>query len=104
MEHLWSLETVPTWLEVELAACRAWAEEGAIPEGALRTFSKADIDMERIRVIEDTVHHDMIAFVSSVAEKVGPDGRYIHLGLTSSDVIRSLPPRFFWSGRSTAPG
>jgi len=89
MEHLWSLENrFRTWLEVELAACRAWAEEGAIPEGALRNIlEKADIDMERIRVIEDTVHHDMIAFVSSVAEKVGPDGRYIHLGLTSSDVI-----------------
>jgi len=89
MSELWSHENhFRIWLEVELAACRAWMEEGVIPKEAFEHIvERSDIDLERIREIEDSVHHDMIAFVSSLAEKVGPDGRFIHLGLTSSDVI-----------------
>lgn len=89
MESLWSQDNrYRTWLEVELAVCRAWAEHGVIPEDSLRNIlQRADIDLERISELEEAVHHDMIAFVTAVAEKVGPDGRYIHLGLTSSDVI-----------------
>ncbi len=89
MREIWSQENqFRTWLEVELAVCRAWMEEGEIPEGAFRNIvERSCIDLNRIRQIEDSVQHDMIAFVSSVAEKVGPDGRFIHLGLTSSDVI-----------------
>jgi len=89
MESLWSQENrFRTWLEVELAVCEAWMKEGVIPEGSLRNIlERAEIDQERIKEIEATVHHDMIAFVTAVSEKIGPDGRYLHLGLTSSDVI-----------------
>ena len=89
MDVIWSQENrFRTWLEVEIAACRAWMEEGVIPEESfLNILERSEIDVDRILQIEDSVNHDMIAFVSSVAEKVGPDGRYIHLGLTSSDVI-----------------
>ncbi len=89
MSALWSNENrFRTWLEVELAACRAWMEEGVIPREAFENIlERSAIDLQRIHEIEDSVHHDMVAFVSSVAEMVGPDGRFIHLGLTSSDVI-----------------
>ena len=76
------------WLDVELAVCEAWTEEGRIPAEAMAAIrSKAGFDIARIAEIEATTHHDVIAFVSSVAEKVGCEGRYIHLGLTSSDVV-----------------
>lgn len=89
MRSLWSEENkFRTWLEVELAVCRTWTERDVIPRESMADIEeKADFDLERIREIEATVHHDVIAFVSSVAEKVGENGRYIHLGLTSSDVI-----------------
>lgn len=89
MHKLWSEENkFHAWLEVELAVCRTWTERGVIPEDSMADIEeKADFDLDRIREIEATVHHDVIAFVSSVAEKVGDNGRYIHLGLTSSDVI-----------------
>jgi len=89
MDAIWSRENCfRTWLEVELAVCRAWMEEGVIPEESFRTIAERSvIDIDRISEIENSVHHDMIAFVSSLAEKAGPDGRFIHLGLTSSDVI-----------------
>lgn len=89
MSALWSQENLfSTWLEVEIAVCRAWMEEGVIPEQSFRNIlDRSVIDLDRIVQIEESVHHDMIAFVSSVAEKVGKDGRYIHLGMTSSDVI-----------------
>ncbi|HQH79004.1 MAG TPA: adenylosuccinate lyase [Synergistaceae bacterium] len=89
MAALWSEEhRFQTWLEVELAACQAWAEEGRIPFEALEDIRRrASFDVERIREIEETTQHDVIAFVSCVAERTGECGRYIHLGLTSSDVI-----------------
>lgn len=89
MAMIWSEENkFRTWLKVEVAVCRTWTERGVIPEEAMSDIeTKADFDLKRIGEIEATVHHDVIAFVSSVAEKVGPNGRYIHLGLTSSDVI-----------------
>jgi adenylosuccinate lyase len=76
------------WLEVELAACEAWADEGGIPRDALRVIrKKAGFDTKRIEEIEEVVKHDVIAFLTSVAEHVGPESRYIHMGLTSSDVV-----------------
>lgn len=76
------------WLEVELAACEANARLGKIPPESLKTIQeKAKFDIPRINEIERTVNHDVIAFLTSVAEFVGPDSRYIHLGLTSSDVV-----------------
>jgi adenylosuccinate lyase len=75
-------------LRVELAVARAQAARGAIPESALQAIEKrATVDVERIAEIERTTDHDIIAFVSQVAESVGPEGRYLHLGLTSSDVV-----------------
>jgi adenylosuccinate lyase len=75
-------------LRVELAVARAQAARGLIPTVALASMEeRASIDPERIVEIEKTTDHDVIAFVSQVAETIGPDGRYLHLGLTSSDVV-----------------
>jgi len=76
------------WLAVELAVCEAWARLGKIPRAALRTIKdKAGFSVSRIDEIEKVVKHDIIAFLTSVAEKVGPESRFIHLGLTSYDVV-----------------
>jgi adenylosuccinate lyase len=75
-------------LRVELAVARAQAARGQVPPDALAALeAKAIVDPERIAEIEKTTDHDVIAFVSQVAESVGPEGRYLHLGLTSSDVV-----------------
>ena len=77
-----------TWLNVEIAVCEAWAKLGKIPAASLNTIkTRADFEAERIDAIEKVVKHDIIAFLTSVNEKVGPDGRYIHMGLTSYDVV-----------------
>jgi adenylosuccinate lyase len=76
------------WLDVELAVCEAWAKLGKIPPAALRDIkAKAGFSVKRIDAIERVVKHDMIAFLTSVAEKIGPSSRYVHLGLTSYDVV-----------------
>lgn len=76
------------WLDVELAVCEAWAKLGRIPKSSLaRIRKRADFSVERIDAIEKTVKHDVIAFLTSVAENVGPDSRYIHMGLTSYDIV-----------------
>ena len=76
------------WLDVELAVCKAWNEAGKIPDEDYRNIvDKASFSVQRIREIEEVTQHDVIAFVSSVAECIGESGRYVHLGLTSSDVI-----------------
>lgn len=76
------------WLDVELAACRAWYESDMIPEDDFNNIiNKACFSVERIKEIEEVTQHDVIAFVSSVAENIGESGRFVHLGLTSSDVI-----------------
>ncbi len=79
------------WLDVEIAVCRAWAKLGKIPEDALRKIEENtridDETLEKIREYERVYKHDVLAFVSAVSEQVGEEGRYIHLGLTSSDVI-----------------
>ncbi|MEC4685293.1 MAG: adenylosuccinate lyase [Nitrospirota bacterium] len=89
MENIWTLESkYRKWLEVEIAACEAWAEMGDIPQDALKVIKeKAGFDTERIDEIEATVKHDVIAFLTSVSEHVGPEARYIHKGLTSSDIL-----------------
>ena len=75
-------------LRVELAVARAQAARGLIPAAALEALeTRATVDVERIAEIERTTDHDIIAFVSQVAQSVGPEGRYLHLGLTSSDVV-----------------
>lgn len=77
-----------TWLQVEIAVCEAQAELGHIPQAAVDEIkAKADFNLERVLEIEAEVRHDVIAFLTNVNECVGDAGRYIHLGLTSSDVL-----------------
>jgi adenylosuccinate lyase len=89
MAAVWAEEEkLRLWLEVELLALEALAERGEIPrEVPARLRTQARVDVERMRAIEREVGHDVIAFVSSVTEQCGPEGRYMHLGLTSSDVL-----------------
>jgi len=86
---IWSEENMfRTWLRVELEACRVLAEKGWIPKDSMATIEqKANFSVSRIKEIEKATHHDLIAFTTSVAEFVGPDSRYIHWGLTSTDVV-----------------
>lgn len=88
MGHLWSIENEwQTILNVELAACDAMAELGEIPKEAAQNIrAKAKFEVPRILEIESVTHHDIIAFLTNVAEHVGEDSKYIHKGLTSSDV------------------
>ena len=89
MGRIWESENLyAKWLEVEIAACEAMAQEGLIPEEALENIKKkAAFSVGRILEIEEETKHDVIAFLTNVEEHVGPDSRYIHLGLTSSDVL-----------------
>lgn len=87
--EIWSEENkFRTWLRVELEVCKVLAEKGWIPQESLaRILEKADFSLARIEEIEQATHHDLIAFTTSVAEHVGPEARYIHWGLTSTDVV-----------------
>jgi len=89
MASIWSDENrFRTWLAVEMATTEVLAERGIVPSGALAAIRrKARFDTARIDAIEKEVQHDVIAFVSNVAENIGPEGRWIHYGLTSSDVV-----------------
>jgi len=89
MGRIWTPENrYAKWLEVEIAVCEAWSEIGEVPVEAVRKIKKkAAFDVARIDEIEKTVKHDVIAFLTAVAENVGPESRFIHKGLTSSDVV-----------------
>jgi adenylosuccinate lyase len=89
MGNVWTDENrYRKWLEVELAVCDAWHQLGEIPTGSLKEIKeKANFSKDRIEEIESVVKHDVIAFLTSVAEYVGENSRYIHLGLTSYDVV-----------------
>jgi len=89
MARIWSEENrFATWLRVEIAATEVLSERGVVPKEALEAIrAKARFDVARIDAIEREVQHDVIAFVSNVAENVGPEGRWVHWGLTSSDVV-----------------
>jgi adenylosuccinate lyase len=89
MGAIWSDQRrYDTWLDVELAAADAMAEAGIIPKEAARELrAKGSFDARRIEEIEQTTQHDMIAFTTAVAERVGPSARWLHFGLTSSDVL-----------------
>ena len=76
-----------TWLKVEILACEAMAEIGKIPKKALQNIKRASFSIKRIEEIESETKHDVIAFLTAVTERVGPDARYIHMGLTSSDIL-----------------
>lgn len=89
MAAIWSDESkYKNWLRVEIAVCEAWAENGRIPKEAVEEIkARAGFDVEKIDQLEKEVKHDVIAFLTSVAEHVGENSRFIHLGLTSSDVL-----------------
>ncbi len=89
MAEVWKPENVfRKWLEIEMLVCEAWARLGEIPESSLKTIKqRASFDIKRIEEIEREVKHDVIAFLTSVAESVGEDSKYIHMGLTSSDIL-----------------
>src|SRR5690242_309521 len=89
MGRIWSDEhKYETWLLVETAAAEAMADAGIIPREAARDIrQRGAFDVSRIDAIEQTTQHDVIAFTRAVAERVGPSARWLHFGLTSSDVI-----------------
>ncbi len=89
MKNIWELESkFKYYLQVELAVCRAYNKQGKISDTVLNEIlKKADFSVKRIDEIEKEVHHDLIAFLTNVNENVGENSRYIHMGLTSSDVI-----------------
>ena len=89
MAHIWTAENrFRIWLEIETLACEAQAELGVIPKEVVPVIrAKGDFDIARIDAIELEVKHDVIAFLTSVAEYVGPEARFIHQGMTSSDVL-----------------
>ncbi|MEE9912467.1 MAG: adenylosuccinate lyase [Deltaproteobacteria bacterium] len=89
MTAVWSQENkYRKWLDVEVAACEAMVQLGKVPAAAVENIkAKAVINVDRIDAIEKVTKHDVIAFVSSLTEVIGDDGRFIHMGLTSSDVL-----------------
>lgn len=89
MGALWSEQAkYESWLKVEIAACEAWARLGRVPRKDLAAIrKKAKFSVKRIEAIERRTNHDLISFLTSVAENVGPSSRFIHLGLTSTDVV-----------------
>jgi adenylosuccinate lyase len=88
MKKVWSDENkYSKWLDVEIAVCDAWAETGVIPRNAIPKIKLAKCNLRRMDEILKETRHDMTAFLGSVAESLGEESRYIHLGLTSSDVM-----------------
>jgi len=87
MKRVWSDETkFDRWLQVEIAVCQAWAELGVVPREAMPRIERARCDLGRMQEILKETHHDMTAFLGAVAESLGEESRFIHLGLTTSDV------------------
>ena len=89
MTALWSEEgQFRSWLEVELAACAAWSELGVIPKADVEAlYAHASFDVARIHEIEETTRHDVVAFTRAVSETLGEERKWVHYGLTSSDVV-----------------
>jgi adenylosuccinate lyase len=88
MAAIWSAaHKTDIWLQVELLVCEGWAREGVIVQEAMQKIRRARYDSRRMQEIEQEAHHDVISFLRSVQEQLGPEGRFIHLGLTSSDVL-----------------
>ncbi len=87
MGHIWSTENkLDKWLQVEIAVCEAWADRGVIPREDMEKIRGARFDIQRMAEYEAEMHHDLLAFLRSVADSLGEESRYIHLGLTSYDI------------------
>ncbi|MGZ3627923.1 MAG: adenylosuccinate lyase [Ktedonobacteraceae bacterium] len=88
MATIWSsTHKTDLWLKVELLVCEGWASEGVIPKESIEKIRAARYNAQRMHEIEQETHHDIISFLRSIQEQLGPEGRFIHLGLTSSDVL-----------------
>jgi len=89
MKELWSERAkFAAWLEIEILACEAWAEKGKIPHKDLEIIKdKAAFSVERIQELEKDLRHDVVAFTTNLAENIGPASRFVHMGLTSSDIV-----------------
>lgn len=89
MTHLWSEETqYRTWLDIEVLACEGWAQLGKIPPADLKNIrERAGFDLARVKQTEQITKHDVAAFVSDMQTTIGESGRFVHLGLTSSDIV-----------------
>lgn len=89
MADIWTLENqFQAWLEVELAACNAWSKLGKIPEEDVeKLYENASFDVDRIKEIEKQTRHDVVAFTRSVSESLGDEKKWVHYGLTSTDVV-----------------
>jgi adenylosuccinate lyase len=88
MAAIWSAaHKTDTWLKVELLVCEGWARDGVIPPDAMQQIRAASYNAQRMQEIEQETHHDIISFLRSIQEQLGPEGRFMHLGLTSSDVL-----------------
>jgi adenylosuccinate lyase len=88
MKKIWSdKEKFDKWLQVEISVCEAWADVGRVPKKAIPKIKKAQVDFDRMAEILKITHHDVTAFLTAVGETIGEESRYIHLGLTSSDVM-----------------
>lgn len=88
MGSIWSEERkIAEWLAVEKAVCEGWHRRGRIPSSAMGAIRGATCELARMREIEKIVDHDVIAFLRATGESIGPDARFVHLGLTSSDVV-----------------
>jgi len=87
MKRVWSDENkYDKWLLVELAVCEAWADDGVVPQADMEKLRAARYDIDRLNEVLKRTRHDMTAFLASVTEGLGPEGRWLHLGLTTSDV------------------
>jgi adenylosuccinate lyase len=87
MAQVWSEEhKFDTWLRVEVAVCEAWAEQGVIPKEAVDKIRRARYDLERVLQYQEEMHHELNSFLRSVADSLGEESRFVHLGLTSYDV------------------
>jgi adenylosuccinate lyase len=88
MKRVWSDENkYQKWLQVELAVAEAWAEEGVIPQEDIARLREAKYNHQRMMEIFETTRHDVTAFLTSITESIGPEGRWLHLGMTSSDML-----------------
>lgn len=88
MKQVWSDENkYQKWLDVELAVSEAWAEEGVIPESDMKLLRTATYNHDRMMEIFETTRHDVTAFLTSITETLGPEGRWLHLGMTSNDML-----------------
>src|SRR6059058_2129815 len=87
MGRIWSeAAKYQMWLRVEIAVCEAYARRGRIPAGVMTRIRALRVDVDRILAVQQKVKHDMIALLTSLEEQLGDDSRFVHIGLTTSDV------------------